>query len=164
MLLAAPMPGAWAQRQFEDRWHAGDAAPDVEGVHLGDTRAQVIATLGEPEPSPLPEDPNADLIGLRYRHGGLLVALTRSGGVVRILLRKPEGGAIAGIHVGDRIGAMLKGWGEPTQSRRAIGRYEMGDWSIRVHVDFADQKILKLMLASASPLRTAPPPPPVDMP
>lgn len=158
------MPGAWAQRQFEDRWHPGDAAPDVEGVHLGDTFEQVIATLGPPDPSPVPEDPNADKIGLRYRQDGLLIALSRSGGVVRILLRKPEGGAIAGIRVGDRIGAMLKGWGEPTQSRRTLGRYEMGDWSIRVRVDFADQKILKLMLAS-TPVQPAPPPsPPADMP
>jgi hypothetical protein len=147
-LLGTGRHAARAQgARLPDRWHVGDPPPEVEGIRLGDTRERVVAVLGAPEPNLLPDDPAADLQTLRYRHGALMVAISRTDGVARILLNRPEGGALAGIHVGDRLGALLVSWGEPTTSTSKLGRYEMGAWTITVRADLGAQAVLKLMLA-----------------
>ncbi len=151
MALALAGLQAHAQSAFPDRWQSGDAPPDFEGIRLGDPRERVLQLFGEPDPSPLGDDPAASLHTLRYRDGALLIATDASNAVARIMLSRPEGGALAGIRVGDRIGAMLRGWGEPTQSRGSVGRYQIDDWTIMVRADLAEQKVLKLMLARMAP-------------
>jgi hypothetical protein len=163
--ILAPSPRA-ARAQgaaLRQRWHPGDEPPDVEGIHLGDTRERVLAVLGAPDPSPIPDDPAADFSTLSYRGGALLIALGKADGVQRIMLRRAEGGRLAGIGVGDHLGKLLIGWGEPTQSHGSLGRYVMGAWTITVRADFGAQKVLRLMLARtpAQPV-TPPPAPPAD--
>ncbi len=103
-------PGSPGQSQDEPPprpGRIGDAAPSIEGLHLGDTEDIVIAVLGTPDPAPPGlADPAADLRTLRYRGGALMIGVSKSDGVVKILLRKPEGGSLDGVRVGDRLG----GW------------------------------------------------------
>lgn len=159
VLLAAARPAPAGP--FADRWHAGDAAPDVEGVHLGDTLQQVLAALGQPDRSLVP-GAAAGLQTLSYRHGALLIAIGADNAVSRMMLRSPEGGAIAGIRVGDGLGAMVRSWGEPTYSRGSLGKYQTESWTISVRADIGEQKVLKMMLARTPP--PAPPPQPLPDP
>lgn len=59
---------------------------------------------------------------------------------------------------------MLIGWGEPTRSYGKTGRYEMGDWTIVVHADLGEQKVLTIILGRTASLPPAPPLPPQDDP
>jgi hypothetical protein len=160
-LLAADGRAALAQDvSLPQRWQTGDEPPEIEGIHLGDRRERVAAVLGKPDPSLFPDDPDADPQILVYRGGALMIAIAKADGVMRIMLNRPEGGALAGIRVGDRLGALLRSWGEPTVSRGSLGRYEMCAWSIAVRADLGAQKVLKLMLARTSSQPVIPPPAP----
>lgn len=172
LILAAVAVAATAARadDFTAKWHDGDPAPDVEGVHLGDTRAQVIKVLGQPEEW-LIHGPHVDKTGtefLRFRHGALIVSINSEGHVVRIVLRRAEGGSIAGFKVGDRIGKLLWTWGMPTESHGKVGHFVVGDWTITVQADFGTQQILGLVLAQTGvtpiPGLTAPIPMPAPSP
>ncbi len=146
------------------RWHPGDAPPEIAGIALGDSLTRVVAVLGQPDPDPVPEGPAADQRILRYHDGALLVLLSKTTGVSRVLLNRAEGGELAGIRVGDRLGPLLLSWGEPTFSTSTVGRYDMGSWRISVRADLAAQKVLRLMLARTAPQTTPPPPPPATDP
>jgi hypothetical protein len=148
--VAARAQGA----ELPQRWKATDDPPSVEGIRLGDSRERVLAVLGSPDPSPFPDDPSADLRTMRYRGGALMVAIDRNNAVTRILLSRPEGGALAGFRVGDRLGALLTSWGEPTTSTSTVGRYDTATWRITVKADLASNQVLRLMLG-----RLPPPPP-----
>lgn len=154
--LAATMLGmaaARAQVVVKPRWHAGDPAPDVEGVHLGDTREQVLAALGPPDADPA-ANPAMPIHRLTYRGGGLQIAVDGDGKVMGIMLRTPQAGALAGIRPGDRLGQMVAAWGEPTVSQGMLGRYLIGDWVINAIVDFGEQKVVRLSLSRRRPAST----------
>ncbi len=157
-LIASRRPAPVRGAQPTVHWQAGDAPPDVEGIRLGDPRERVEAVLGAPDPDPLPDDPTADLSTLSFRSSALLIAISRTEGVSRIMLRRPEGGALAGIRVGDPLVALLIHWGEPTQSHGSLGRYIIGTWTISVRADLGEQKVLRLMLARTPTQPTNPPP------
>lgn len=90
-------------QELKQRWQPGAEPPEVEGIRLGDTREHVQEVLGEPEPWFGENDDVTGMKYLRYRHGALMVTVDASGKVVQILLRRSEGGALAGIRVGDRL-------------------------------------------------------------
>jgi len=141
-------------------WREGDPAPSVEGIHLGDSEARAIAVLGQPAATPPGlDDADAAQRTLRYRDGALMIALSKTDGVVKIMLRKPEGGSIAGILVGDRLGRVVHLWGEPTEGAGSTGKWPMGDWTVSVRGDMISNLVVRIMLA-----RTPPPPPPSPTP
>ncbi len=138
-------------------WRLGDPSPSFEGVHLGDSEDRVLSLLGPPAPRlPALVDPPVHV--LHYRHGGLIVGVSRTDGVVRILLRKPEGGALAGIRVGDRVGAVVRLWGDPPAGHGSVGRFPMGPWTVMVRADMGTQKVLSIVLATTASLAVPPSP------
>lgn len=139
-------------------WEVGDPAPGVEGIHLGDSEAKVIAVLGQPAAAPPGVDyAAAPLHTLRYRGGALMIAISKADEVVKIMLRKPEGGSIAGIRVGDRLGRLVHLWGSPTVGAGPTGKWPMGDWIVSVRADMVTNVVMRIMLARAVPAPVVPP-------
>jgi hypothetical protein len=143
-------------------WRLGDPSPSFEGIHLGDSEDRVLAVLGPPAPKlPTPVDPPIHV--LHYRHGALIVGVSQTKGVVRILLRKPEGGALAGIRVGDRVGAVVRLWGDPPAGHGSVGRFPMGPWTVIVRADMGTQRVMSIVLATTAFLPVPPPPVAVNL-
>ncbi len=139
-------------------WQVGDAAPSVEGIHLGDSEAQVIAVLGAPgsPPAGVGNAPSA-LRTLRYRDGGLLIGIGTTGSVARIMLSKPDAGSVAGIKVGDRLGHLVRLWGEPTAGGGSTGQWPMGEWSMSVRGDMVSNVVMRITLVRTPPAMAQPP-------
>jgi hypothetical protein len=139
-------------------WHVGDAPPSIAGIHLGDTLQTVVAVLGAPDPGPLTPDDPADRQTLSYRGGALLLLLGKSEGVLRMQLRKPEGGDLAGIRVGDPAGALVEHWGKPPAGHGSVGLYAVGTWAVRVRAGRTVVSIMLIRLPSQPAAASATPP------
>jgi hypothetical protein len=84
---------------------------------------------------------------LRYRGGGLMIGVSKLSGVVRFLLRTPEGGALAGVRVGDPLGALVQLWDDPPAVHGSVRQYPMGDWTVTVHPDMRANRVQSILLA-----------------
>ena len=146
-------------------WRVGESPPDIAGIRLGDSAAKVVAALGPPMPSPVPANAAAPLHAMRYHDGGLIIGVSDTLGVVRILLRRPQGGALAGVRVGDPLGSVIRNWGEPPAGAGSVGRYLMGSWTVSVRGDMGSNRVLSIMLARVlRPAGPAPSPPVIVLP
>jgi hypothetical protein len=123
-------------------WKAGDVAPNVNGVKLGDTEQRALDLLG------VPDEVNSTSDGelLEYTTKGLEVTCTKDG-VIAIRLLAPGAGSIDGIKVGDIARDVMLKWGAPQGGAGRIAQFGPGPWVIVVHLADKDPTIVDLTLA-----------------
>ncbi|HTP40653.1 MAG TPA: hypothetical protein VMI92_13895 [Steroidobacteraceae bacterium] len=109
-------------------WKAGDAAPVIGGVHLGEERSEVEKSLGPP---PEKKDLDGGFKGLLYSERGLgLVYSTRDAEVTGIYLLSRDAVDLDGVRLGDSRDEVLARWGEPTAVQGAQAIYLAGNWAV----------------------------------
>ena len=138
LLAAAPLAA-----QGKPPWKAGDRAPALLGLHIGDTRAKLDAVMGPPEGTQVLGE---GVVALSYRHGTVIVTWARLDGVATIDLKSPDAGDIAGIRVGGSIDDLVAKWGQPPQGDNNVGLWVFGPWAVVVRADDAGKKIVMLSL------------------
>ena len=138
ILAACPLAA-----QGKPPWKAGDPAPALLGLHLGDTRARLDSLLG---PSDGKQELGERVLALSYTARQVTVTWSRLDGVAVIDLRSRESGEIGGVRVGDTIQSLVERWGPPPQGEGTTGLYVFGAWAIVVRSDTAGEKIVMLSL------------------
>lgn len=108
-------------------WKAGDPAPSIDGVSLGQTEAQARAVLGPPaKTSKMSGD---DVWGYA---NGLEVIANKGDGVSIIRLHAPGAGQVGGVRVGDAAGSVLAKWGNADVVNIPAAMWNCGVWTIEV--------------------------------
>lgn len=109
-------------------------APNVGGVELGATRSRIVAALGEPQGG-------QDAAGTvwRYPARGLTVVLDEEGAVKLFAIERREGGALAGVTVGNTFASVTSAHGnselQQQGSQGMVHRWNKGSWSLIVVVN-----------------------------
>lgn len=135
-------PPATASAHFP--WTAADAPPSIVGLHLGDTRATVEATLGKaPELRPAGAG-----LALEYPQLGLSIVLDAGGNVSMIYLLSRAAGSIDGARVGDAREQVIARWGEPPLVQGAQAMYPVGDWAVVMELG-EQQRVISISLGRA---------------
>lgn len=113
---------------------ASAPAPNVGGVELGASRSRIVAALGEPQGG-------QDAAGTvwRYPARGLSIVLDEEGNAKLFVIERREGGAIAGVTVGDPYANVTRAHGNPELQQQAsqgmVYRWNKGSWSLMVVVN-----------------------------
>jgi len=121
-------------------WKAGDAAPSVHGVTLGDTEAHARAVLGAPAKT-------AKMGGgdVWDYPDGLQIIANAGDGVSIIRLRTVTAGAIGGTKVGDTAASVVGKWGVPdATSSGGVALYNAGVWTVELRAK--DGKVIDMLL------------------
>jgi hypothetical protein len=105
---------------------AGDAAPSIDGVSLGQTEAQALAVLGAPaKTGKLSGDDVWDYAN------GLEVIANNGDGVSIIRLLAPGAGSVGRVKVGDTTKTVVAKWGDSdTVSLPDVALWNCGVWTL----------------------------------
>jgi len=132
-------------------WRAGDPPPDVAGIHLAESRADVQAALGKPDDDKVPGGkPKAGEYFLNYVKRGITVIGTPGDGVSVVTLFSPSAGDISGLRAGDTVNSLLDRWGFPPVQNGSIGIYPAGVWGVVVKLDPATNRIRSMYISWTS--------------
>ncbi len=134
MLLLAVLPGLAAGGEFP--WKAGDAAPPVAGVRLGDGLVRLEAALGKPTAT---ERLGDEALVFTYRPRGLQVIYASLDGVAIIFLQTRAAGDIGGVRLGDKRQDVLARWGRPSSVAGPAAYYKVdSSWVVLLRLDEND--------------------------
>lgn len=109
-------------------------APSVNGVELGASRSRIVSALGEPQGG-------QDAAGTvwRYPARGLSIVLDEEGNAKLFVIERREGGAIAGVTVGDAYANVTRAHGNPEMQQQGsqgmVYRWNKGSWTLMVVVN-----------------------------
>lgn len=109
-------------------------APNINGVELGASRSRIVAALGEPQGG-------QDAAGTvwRYPARGLSIVLDEEGNAKLFVVERREGGALAGVTVGDAYTSVTSAHGNPELSQQTaqgtMYRWNKGSWLLLVVVN-----------------------------
>jgi hypothetical protein len=108
-------------------WKAGDAAPSIDGVALGQTEQQALAILGAPaKTSKMSGDDVWD-----YANGLEVIANTGDGvSIIRLLA--PGAGSVGGVTAGDDASSVIAKWGNPDTVSVPAALWNCGVWTLEV--------------------------------
>jgi hypothetical protein len=120
-------------------WKAGDAAPVIDGVKLGDTEAAARAALGAPTGTAKMSD--SDVVDYA---NGLQIIANAGDGVSIIRLRSAAAGAIGGVKVGDDAAAVVARWGDPDATAPGVALYNAGVWTVELRAQ--NGKVVDMLL------------------
>ncbi|MHB8068920.1 MAG: hypothetical protein ACYDIC_13600 [Desulfobaccales bacterium] len=143
-MLLQVLPAAAQSGAFP--WKAGDAAPPVAGIHLGDDRQRLNAILGKPSETQKLGD---DVWAFTYQKRGVQVLYTPLDGAAIIYLLNRAAGDIGGVRLGDAQEDVLARWGEPSLVQGETALYRAGDWVVVLKLDQRD-KVKQLGLGRAA--------------
>jgi hypothetical protein len=108
-------------------WKAGDPAPSIDGVTLGQTEPQALAILGAPaKTSKMSGDDVWDYAS------GLEVIANTGDGVSIIRLLASGAGSVGGVKVGDDASAVLARWGNADTVNIPAALWNCGVWTLEV--------------------------------
>ncbi len=124
-------------------WKAGDPAPAIAGVHLGDSRTRLDSLLGRPDSTQATAQGAVNVI---YGAKGLSITYTPHDGVALIYLLRPEAGDIGGIRLGATQADVVAQWGEPPRGEGATAFYLAGTWAAIVGLDEQGAAVIQLGL------------------
>jgi hypothetical protein len=113
-------------------WKAGDAAPLVAGIHLGDDRARFETVLGKPSDTQKLGEVG---LALTYRQRGVQVLYTPADGAAVIYLLTRVAGDIGGVRLGDKSEDVMTRWGDPSSVAGPMAFYNAGSWSVFLKLD-----------------------------
>ena len=129
---------------------ADEAPPVLAGVHLGESRHDVLAALGRPDmPVATPATPGQFL--LTYKARGVSVSGSVKTGVFAITLTSAGGGGLGVLHVGDNLPDMLRAWGRPRTVNGPYGIYDGKGFLAIVQFDPGSMLITHLGIAAKAP-------------
>jgi hypothetical protein len=135
-------------------WKAGDTAPMLAHVSLGDSEDHARQVLGPPE--------STSKMGagdvLEYPAKGIEIVATKDDGVSIIRLRSPDAGAIDGIRIGDAVTDVMAKWGSPSGGQGRVALYDAGTWTVEVRLEENGSKVIDILLAW-NQTKWGPPPP-----
>ncbi len=141
--LAQPAPKAPPPPHFP--W-ADAAPPVVAGVHLGESRHDVLVALGKPDAPAKAANPGQ--FELTYTARGVSVTGSDKAGVFAITLTGPAAGTIGVLHVGDNLPDMLRAWGRPRTVNGPYGIYDGKGFLAIVQFDPGTMLITHLGIAA----------------
>lgn len=123
LVVAAALVGSCSKRGEPVAIEPGVA---VGSVHSGMTTQQVIAELGQPDPTNYFFDTNYyGGPALEYSHLGLIVAPDKGGVVNRVTITHPFAGRSKdGIGIGSSRAEVIRAYGAPTITRPGTAGYE----------------------------------------
>jgi hypothetical protein len=120
-------------------WKAGDPAPSIDGVTLGQTEPQALAILGAPaKTSKMSGDDVWDYAS------GLEVIANTGDGVSIIRLLASGAGSVGGVKVGDDASAVLARWGNADTVNIPAALWNCGVWTLEVRA--TGGKVTDIML------------------
>jgi hypothetical protein len=132
-------------------WRAGDPPPDVAGMHLGESRAEVEAALGKPDDDKVPGGkPKVGEYFLNYVKRGITVIGTPGDGVSVVTLGSPSAGDFSALRVGDPVNLLLDRWGFPPVQDGPIGIYSAGVWGVVTKLDSTTNRIKSMYISWTS--------------
>jgi hypothetical protein len=136
--------GALAAQGRPFPWTAGDTAPPLVGIRLGDRRSLIDSLLGTPDrTTALPDS----LVALTYARLRLVLAYSEPRGVVRIHAYGPDA-ALGNVRIGGTVAALREHWGDPDEEDGETALYIAGRWFVFVHLDTLTQRAIGLGLAA----------------
>lgn len=114
-------------------WRAGDPAPPLAGISLGDPLAVVEGRVG-----PLKKFDEGEW-RLEDDKRQLMIIVTAARGAEMVDVGRREDGDIGGVRVGDRLKDVVRKWGPPQEGGPILPGTDMflyyaGDWSVTLTV------------------------------